>query len=98
MLVWSMCEWSDFFETKMCECSFGQCAKGPIFTTSECASGPSVMCKWKCASEMECASASLVNVRVVRFFQHRNVRVLVWTMCEWSGYNVGVNKYCASAI
>ena len=33
----------------------------------------------------ECASASLVNVRVVR-----NVQVLVWSMCEWSNYNVQV--------
>ena len=57
--VWSMCEWSDFYNTGMCEwsgfynigmseCYFGQCASGPVFTTSEC------------------ASASLVNVRVVR--------------------------------
>ena len=44
-----------------------------------------------------CASASLVNVRVVRFVQHRNVRVLVWSMCEWSGHNVRVNMQCASA-
>ena len=35
---------------------------------------------------MECASPSLVNVRVVRFAQHRDVRVLVWSMCEWSGF------------
>ena len=66
------------------------------------------MCEWKCASEMECASPSLVNVRVVWFFQHRNmrvfrflqhqnVRVLVWTKCEWSGYNVRVKMECASA-
>ena len=40
---------------------------------------------------MECASASLANARVVRFVQHRNVRVLVWSMCEWSGfYNTGI--------
>ena len=39
----------------------------------------------------ECASASLVNVRVVRFLQHWNVRVLVWSMCEWSGfYSIGM--------
>ena len=44
----------------------------------------------------ECASASFVNVRVVRFL-HRNVRVLVWSMCEWSDYNVQVNMECASA-
>ena len=59
------------------------------------------MCEWKCASEMECASASLVNVRVVRFVQHRNVRVLVLSMCEWSGlYNTGMSEcyfgQCAS--
>ena len=36
---------------------------------------------------MEYASASLVDVRVVRFLQHRNVRVLVWSMCEWSGFH-----------
>ena len=36
--VWSMCEWSDFYDTEMCECLFGQGASGPIFTTSECAS------------------------------------------------------------
>ena len=79
MLVWSMCEWSDFCNTGMCEwsdfydtemyeCLFGQCASGPIFTTPKC------------------ASASLVNVRVVWFLLHRNVRVLVWSMCEWSGF------------
>ena len=40
---------------------------------------------------MKCASASWVNVRVVRFVQHRNVRVLVWPMCKWSGlYNTGM--------
>ena len=40
---------------------------------------------------MECASPSLVNVRVARFVQLRNVRVLVWSMCEWSGlYNTGM--------
>ena len=39
----------------------------------------------------ECASASLINARVVRFLQHRNVRVLLWSMCEWSGlYNTGM--------
>ena len=45
----------------------------------------------------KCASASLVNERVVRFLQHRNVRVLVWSMCERSDYNVRVNMECASA-
>ena len=44
----------------------------------------------------KCASASFVNVRVVRFLQHRNVGVLVWSMCEWSDYNVQVNMECAS--
>ena len=40
---------------------------------------------------MECASPSWVNVRVVRFVQHRNVRVLVWSVCKWSGfYNTGM--------
>ena len=40
---------------------------------------------------MECASPGFVNVRVVLFVQHRNVRVLVWPMCEWSGvYNTGM--------
>ena len=43
-----------------------------------------------------CASPSLVNMQVVRFVQHRNVRVLVWLMCEWSGHNVRVNMQCAS--
>ena len=39
----------------------------------------------------ECASAGLVNVRVVLILQHRNERVLVWSMCEWSGfYNIGM--------
>ena len=46
-LVWSMCEWSGFYNTGTCECLFGQCASGPVFTSSKC------------------ASASLVNVRVV---------------------------------
>ena len=45
----------------------------------------------------ECASASLVNVRVVLILQNRNVRVLVRSMCEWSGHNVRVNMQCASA-
>ena len=73
MLVWSMCEWSGFYNTGMCECLFGQCASGEVFTT------------------LKCASACLVNVRVVRFLQHWNVRVLVWSMCEWSGfYNTGM--------
>ena len=31
---------------------------------------------------MECATASLVHVQVVRFVQYRYVRVLVWSMCE----------------
>ena len=26
-----------------------------------------------------------------------NVRVLAWSMCEWSGHNVRVNMECASA-
>ena len=65
-----MCEWSDFYNTVMCECYFGQCASGLVFTTPEC------------------ASACLVNVRVILILQHRNVRVLVWSMCEWSGHNV----------
>ena len=54
----------------------------------------SSMCEWSdynVQMNMECASASLVDVRVVRFVQHRNVRVLVWSMCEWSGlYNIGM--------
>ena len=56
----------------------------------QCASGP--IC-----TTQECASASLVNVRVVWLLQHRNARVLVWSMCEWSGDNVRVNMQCASA-
>ena len=75
MLVWSMCEWSGFYSIGKCECQFGQCASGPV-----------VMCEWKCPSEMECASASLVNVRVVRFLQSQNARLLVCSMCEWSGF------------
>ena len=69
------------------------------------------MCEWSGHNVrvlVSCASASLVNVRVVRFVQHRNVRVvrflqhwnvrvLVWSMCEWSGYNVRVSMECASA-
>ena len=78
-----MCEWSDFFYTVMCECYFGQCASGLVFTTPECASGLDF-------TTTEYASSCLVNVRVVRFLQHRNVRVLVWSMCEWSGHNVRV--------
>ena len=57
----------------MCECLFRQCASGPVFTTSECASA-SLVCKsqlGQCASgpvctTQECAGTSLVNVRVVR--------------------------------
>ena len=70
VLVWSMCEWTGFGNTEMCECLFGQCASGPVFTTPKC------------------ASASLDNVRLFLFLQHRNVRVLVWSMCKWSGCNV----------
>ena len=55
MLVWSMSEWSGFYKTRMCEHNFGQCARGSV-----------IMSEWKCASEMECASACLVNVRVVQ--------------------------------
>ena len=50
----------------------------------QCASGP-VITTLKCASGLVftapgCASASLVNVRV-----------LVWSTCEWSGfYNTGM--------
>ena len=47
-----MCEWSGFYNAGMCECLFGECASGPVFTTSECA------------------------------------RVIVWSMCKWSGCNV----------
>ena len=79
----------------MCECNFGQCASGLLYTTPEGASDPVVMCEWKCAS------ASLVNMGVVRpvfttqdnvgvvsFLQYQNVRVLVWSMYEWSScYN-----------
>ena len=52
----------------MCECQCGQCASGPI-----------IMCErtWNVRVLVWCASPSLVNVRVVRFVQHRNVRVLV---------------------
>ena len=56
----------------------------------QCASGP--VC-----TTLECANASLVNKRVVLILQHRNVRVLVWSMCERSGYNVRVSMECASA-
>ena len=59
-----------------------------------------IECKFgQCASGLvfttqECASASLVNVRVVRFLRYRNVRVLVWSMCEWSGfYNIGMCEW-----
>ena len=34
------------------------------------------------------------NVRVVRFFQHWSVGVVVWSMCEWSGYNMRVSMKC----
>ena len=51
-------------------------------------SGPVVMCEWKCAS------ASLVTMGVVRFLQHRNVQVLVCSMCEWSDfYNTGMCEW-----
>ena len=60
------------------------CASGPVFTTSECPVGTT-------HRTQECASASSANVRVVWLLQHRNVRVLVWSMCEWSGfYNIGM--------
>ena len=39
----------------------GQCASGPVCTTPEYASGPVF-------STPKCATASLVNVRVVEFF------------------------------
>ena len=98
VLVWSMCEWSGFYNTGMCECLFDQCASGPVFTSPKCASASLVNVRVvkffgfaisKCASGLifttpECASATLANVRVVWFSQHRNVRVLVWSMCEWS--------------
>ena len=61
------------------------------FITTECASGVAF-------TTPESASASLVNMRVVRFLQHRNVRVLVWSMCDWSDYNVRVNMECASRV
>ena len=48
------------------------------------------MCESKCTSASD-------DVRVVRFLPHRNERVLVWSMCEWSGYNVRVSMECASA-
>ena len=85
MLVWSMCDWSGFYNTGMCEYWFGQCASGPIFTTPKCASGrPTSLVNVRvlvCATP-GWASASLVNVRLVRFLQHRNVRVIVWSVCE----------------
>ena len=36
-------------------------------------------------------------MRVVLILQHRNVRVLAWSMCERTGYKVRVNMECASA-
>ena len=48
VLVWLMYEWYGFRNIGMCECWFGQCASGLVFTTPEC------------------ASTSLVDVRVVR--------------------------------
>ena len=45
----------------------------------ECASG-------SVCTTPKCASPSWVNVRVVRFLQHRNVRVLVWSMCKWFNF------------
>ena len=54
------------------------------YLLGQCASGL-VFTTPKCASGLvfttpECASASLVNVRV-----------LVWSMCEWSGfYNIAM--------
>ena len=61
------------------------------------------MCEWSGFATTECASASLVNVQVVWFSQHRNVRVLVWSMCEWCGfYNTGRCEWyfgqCASGL
>ena len=79
--VWSMCEWFDFINTGMCEWSGFYNAGMYECYFGQCASGPIL-------TTPKCVSASLVNVRVVRFVQHRNVRVLVWSMCEWSGCNV----------
>ena len=66
MLVWSMCEWSGHnvrvsmqCASLVCKSQFGQRASGPVCTTQECASGLDF-------TTAECASASLVNVRVVR--------------------------------
>ena len=55
-----------------------ECASASLVCESQFgqrASGP------VCTTQ-ECASASLVNVRVVWLLQHRNVRVLVWSMCD----------------
>ena len=70
------------------------------------------MCEFQfgqCASGLvfttpECATANLVNVRVIWLLQHRNVRVvwflqrwnvrvLVGPMCKCSGHNVRVIGY-----
>ena len=71
MLVWSMCEWSG------CNVRM-ECA-----SEMECASASLVNARVvRFFAKPKCANASLVNVRVVRFLRHRNVRVLVWSMCE----------------
>ena len=77
MLVWSMCEWSDFNDSEMCECQFGQCVSGPVFTTSECASASLVnvrAVRLQCASEHGMCECEYSDVRVIGY-----VRV---EMCE----------------
>ena len=79
--VCSMYEWSDFYNTGMCEWSGFYNTEMSECLFGQCASGPVF-------TTPKCANASSVNVRVVRFLQHRNVRVLVWSMCEWPCCNV----------
>ena len=72
MLVWLMCEWSGHNVRVNMECASASLVSESQF--GQRASGP------VCTTQ-ECASASLVNVRVVLILQHRNVRVVVWSMC-----------------
>ena len=77
-----MCEWSGYNVRVNMECASASLVCESQF--GQRARGP--IC-----TTQECASASLVNVRVVWLLQHRNVRVLVWSMCEWCGfYNTGM--------
>ena len=67
VLVWSMREWSGFYNTGMCDCEFGQCASDLALTTPECASGL-VFATLECASVVgPMCKCSGHNVRVIGY-------------------------------